>query len=154
MAKHSPDKRLVYLHFSSIFKGPNAQVRRPKKVFQLISQHKHSIKILTNEFTLEAIALVARQLLEERIFESTSRAKLHFPELFQTSEAQEADREASEAEAARTEAEAVQDVVSMNGEEEGIECAVENMPHEQPMTVVDKTEGFDEHTENNSMHQW
>ena len=71
MAKqHSPDGRLVYLHCSSIFSGANAQVRKAKKVSQLLNKHKASIKILTNEFTLPAVAAVAKELLEKQIFES------------------------------------------------------------------------------------
>lgn len=123
MAKsRSPDKRLVYLHCSSIFSGANAQVRRGKKVNQLLEQHKNSIKILTKEFTLPAVAAVAKELLEERIFESLPRAKLSYPELFQPSETQEAERAASEAEVIRIEAEAAQDIVLTSDDEGGDEC--------------------------------
>ena len=123
MAKQrSPDGRLVYLHCSSIFSGANAQIRRPKKISQLLEKHKASIKILTNEFTLPTIALVAKELLEERVFESLPRAKLRYPELFQPSGTQEAERAASEAEVIRIEAEAVQDIVLTSDDEGGDEC--------------------------------
>lgn len=115
----SPDRRLIYLHCSSIFSGANAQVRRQKVVLRLIQQHKASIKILTNEFTLPAIAAVAKELLEERLFESLPRAKLRFPELFQTSEVEEAERAASEAEAVRIAAEAAQDIVLTSDDDGG-----------------------------------
>ncbi|KAL8822446.1 MAG: hypothetical protein Q9191_006820 [Dirinaria sp. TL-2023a] len=120
--KRSPDGRLVYLHCSSIFSGANAQVRRAKKVSQLLEQHKASIKILTKEFTVPAIAAVAKELLEERIFESLPRAKLRYPELFQLTETQEAERAASEAEVVRIEAEAAQDLVLASDDEGGDEC--------------------------------
>lgn len=123
MAKQrSPDGRLVYLHCSSIFSGANAHVRRVKKISQLLEQHKASIKILTKEFTLPAIAAIAKELLEEQIFESLPRAKLRYPELFQPSETQEAERAASEAEVIRIEAEAAQDVVLTSDDEGGDEC--------------------------------
>ena len=123
MAKQSsPDKRLVYLHCSSIFSGANAQVRRVKKVSQLLNKHKGSIKILTKEYTLPAIAVIAKELLDEKIFESLPRAKLHYPELFQQSETQEAERAASEAEVIRIEAEAAHDIVLTSDEEGGAEC--------------------------------
>lgn len=71
MAKQrSPDGRLVYLHCPSIFCLANALVRRGNKVYQLLEKHKTSIKILTKEFTLPAMAAVAKELLEKRIFES------------------------------------------------------------------------------------
>ena len=118
----SPDGRLVYLHCSSIFSGANAQVRRPKAVTRLLEQRKESIKILTKEFPLPAIAATAKELLEEEIFESLPRAKLRFPELFQTSETQEAERAASEAEVVRIEAEAAQDIVLTSDDDGGDEC--------------------------------
>lgn len=120
MAKQrSPDGRLVYLHCSSIFSGANAQVRRAKKVSQLLEKHKASIKILTKEFTLPSIAAVAKELLEEQIFESPPRAKLRYPELFQTSEAQSAARAASEAEIIRIEDEVAEYIAQTSDDEEG-----------------------------------
>jgi len=119
--QRSPDGRLVYLHCSSIFSGANAQVRRPKKVSQLLQKHKASIKILTKEFPLPGIAAVAKELLEEQIFESLPRAKLRYPELFLPSETQEAERAASEAEIVRIEAEAEQDIVLTSDDEGGDE---------------------------------
>ena len=118
---HSPDGRLVYLHCSSIFSGANALVRRPKKITQLLERYKRSIEILTKEFTLASIAVVAKKLLEDHIFESLPRAKLRFPELFQRSKTQEAERAASEAEVIRIEAKAVQDIVVISDDEAGDE---------------------------------
>ena len=123
MAKqHVPDGRLVYLHCSSIFSGENAHVRKAKKISQLLEKHKASIKILTKEFALPAIAAVAKQLLEKRIFESLSRARLRYPELFQPSETQEAERAASEAEVIRIEAEAAHGIVLTSDDEGEDEC--------------------------------
>ena len=120
MAKQrSPDGRLVYLHCASIFSGANGQVRRVKKVSQLLEKHKTSIKILTNEFTLPAIAAITKELLDEQIFESLPRAKLRYPELFQLTETQEAERAASVAEVVRIEAEAAQDIVLISDEDGG-----------------------------------
>ncbi|KAL8784133.1 MAG: hypothetical protein Q9195_009157 [Heterodermia aff. obscurata] len=106
-----PDGRLVYLHCSSIFSGADAHIRKVKKISQLLQKHKASIKILTKEFTLTAIGAVAKQLLEEGIFESLPRARLRYPELFQPSETQEAERAASEADVLRIEAEAARDIL-------------------------------------------
>ncbi|KAI9718433.1 MAG: hypothetical protein M1812_004154 [Candelaria pacifica] len=123
MAKQrSPDGRLVYLHCASIFSGANGQVRRLKKISQLLERHKTSIKILTKEFTLPAIAAIAKELLDEQIFQSLPRAKLRYPELFQLTETQEAERAASEAEVVRIEAEAAQDTVLTSDDEGGAEC--------------------------------
>ena len=116
----SPDGRLVYLYCSSIFNGANAQVRRAKKITQLLEEHKKSIKILTKEFALPSIVAVVKELLEERIFESLPRAKLRYPELFQPSEKQVAERAASEDEVIRVETAAVEDIV-LTSDDEGEE---------------------------------
>ena len=147
MAKQrSPDGRLVYLHCSSIFSGANAQVRRVKKVSQLVEKHKASIKILTKEFSLPAIAAVAKELLDEQIFESLHRAKLRYPELFQPSETQEAERAASEAEVLRIEAEAAQDMVLASDDEGRGECQDFERGEqrtESKVTLEDKAEATD-----------
>ena len=145
MAKQrSPDGRLVYLHCSSIFSGANAHVRRVKKVSQLLEKHKASIKILTKEFTLPAVAAVAKELLEEQIFESLPRAKLRYPELFQPSETQEAERAASEAEVIRIEAEAAQAVVLTSDDEGGDEDFEQSEQRARPEgTLEDKADAED-----------
>jgi hypothetical protein len=51
----------------------------------------------------------AKALLQDEIFISTLRAKIHFPEVFEVSPAQSAERAASEAEAARSDADAIRD---------------------------------------------
>ncbi|KAL8676336.1 MAG: hypothetical protein Q9186_007142 [Xanthomendoza sp. 1 TL-2023] len=123
MAKqHSPDGKLVYLLCTNIFRGPNAKPRRANTVPQLLKDHRASIKILTNEFPLPAIAAVAKELLEQGIFESLDRAKLRYPELFQPSETQKAERAASEAEVVRIEAETAHEKALTSDDEEGDEC--------------------------------
>ncbi len=146
MAKQrSPDGRLVYLHCASIFSGANGQVRRVKKISQLLEKHKKSIKILTKEFTVSAIAAIAKELLDEQIFESLPRAKLRYPELFQLTDAQEAERAATEAEVVRIEAEAAQDIV-LTSDDEGDECLdfKESGQRAEPEeTIEDKAETRD-----------
>ena len=81
-----------------------------------------SIEIPRKEFTLPAIAAVAKELLEEEIFESQARAKLRYPELFKPSEAQEAERAASEAKVVRIEADAAHEMESASDDEGGDTC--------------------------------
>lgn len=91
----------------------------------MLSQHKASIKTLTQEFTLDAIAAVAKQLLDDNVFGSQSRARLRFPELFETSKTREAERKASEANVAKFEAEAIHENL-VTSDEEWEEEVVEN----------------------------
>ncbi|KAL8837299.1 MAG: hypothetical protein Q9170_002594 [Blastenia crenularia] len=113
-----PDGRLVYLHCSSIFSGENALLRRQGKISRLLREHQTSIKVLTSDFTLPAITVVVKQLLEEQIFERLSYAKVRYPELFQPSGTQEAERAGSEAQVLKTEAAAAQDVEKSDDEED------------------------------------
>lgn len=118
----SQDEKLIYLHCASIFSGATGQLRRAKKIFQLLEKHKASIKILTKEFTLPLVAATVKVLLDKRIFESLPRAKLRYPELFQQTETQEAERATSEAEVVRIEVEAAQDIVVTSDDDGRDEC--------------------------------
>ncbi|KAI4288295.1 MAG: hypothetical protein L6R35_002444 [Caloplaca aegaea] len=154
--QRSPDRRLVYLHCSSIFSGANAQVRKAKKITQLLQKHKGAIKILTKEFSLPAVAAVAKELLEDGIFESLPRAKLRYPELFQPSETQEAERAASEVEVIRIEAEAIQDVVLTSDNEGGDESPnfEQGEPKTKPDGVSDDEAKAGDNIQTNAVGQW
>lgn len=82
-----PEERLVYLYCSSIFTGTNAEVRKLKKVTQILLKHEASIRGFIDEFGLENVSVVAKKLLKERVFESPDRAQRRFPDLLQRSEA-------------------------------------------------------------------
>ena len=112
MAKNPPDERLVYLALKDIFRGADAQLRRPKKVRELIQKHQRrtDVRNLIQEHNIDNVCNAAKVLLEQQVFESTLKAKIRFPEVFEVSPVQSAEREASEAEAAKTEAEAIRDV--------------------------------------------
>ncbi|KAK9441500.1 ubiquinol-cytochrome-c reductase cytochrome c1 [Metarhizium brunneum] len=106
-----PDERVVYLALKNLFKGQNAQVRKSKTVAKLIkgSNKEDAVANLLREHDFDTICTMAGRLLSAKIFESTLKAKVHFPELFDSSPAQSAEKEASEAEAARNEANAIKD---------------------------------------------
>lgn len=111
--KNPPDERVVYLALKNVFKGPEAGIRQSKAVHKLISKHKAHAEVvdLIREHDFETVCTVARTLLTEQIFESTLKAKLRFPEIFDVSSAQSAEREASEAEAAKNESNAIREAV-------------------------------------------
>jgi hypothetical protein len=111
--KNPPDERVVYLALKNVFKGNHAVIRQPKAIHKLVTKHKHHTEVidLVREHDMDTVCNVARILLTEQIFESTLKAKLRFPEVFDVSPAQSAEREASEAEAARNEANAIKDAV-------------------------------------------
>lgn len=156
MAKQpSPDGRLVYLHCSSIFSGANAQVRRPKVIARLLQEQEASIKILTKEFTLQAIAEIAKELLEDQLFESLPRAKLRFPELFQWSGTREDERAASEAEAVRIEAEVAQDPVLTSDDDGGAECLnYEQDECSEPEEIFEDHKEAPENAQVNAAETW
>lgn len=96
-----PDERVAYLALKNIFKGNNAQARKKKTVSKLITQHEaqESVANLLREHNFDIICNLAVSLLSAEIFESTLKAKVRFPELFDASPTQSAEKEASEAEA-------------------------------------------------------
>lgn len=143
-----PDRKLVYLHCSSIFKGANARVRKIKTIIQLLNKHRTSIKILTDQSPLSAIASVAKSLLEQGIFELQPRARLHFPDLFQPSERQEAQREASEAKVAKSEAETVQETAVNSDEQSDKEIAATQTREDQQSPKVAEPEAIKQDAHN------
>jgi len=114
MAKNPPDERLVYLALKNIFKGPDAQLRTAKKIRKLIQKHLDDSRdaevcALVAEHNIDNVCNTAKALLQMEIFASTLKAKIRFPEVFEVSPAQSAERAVSEAEAARSDEDAIRD---------------------------------------------
>jgi hypothetical protein len=125
MTKNAPDERLVYLALKNTFRGADAQVRKPKKVRELIQKTQHNIDVrdLIQQHNLDNICNVAKALLDQQIFESTLKAKIRFPEVFEISPAQSAERSASEAEAARLEADAIRSAAAGQSNDDPVESS-------------------------------
>ncbi|KAI0551077.1 hypothetical protein F4679DRAFT_540228 [Xylaria curta] len=117
--KNQPDERVVYLALKNVFKGKNAEVRRLTAVRRLITQNQKDSDVsnLINGHNIDIVCQIARSLLTEEIFESTLKAKIRFPEVFDVSPAQSAERAASEAEAAINEANAIKGVAHAYSED-------------------------------------
>ena len=109
MAKSSPDERLVYIALKNTFKGSEAQLRNQKKIRKHIVNHQHDTEVqgLIQAHNLDNVCNAAKTLPEAGIFESTLKAKIRFPEVFEVSPVQSAERVASEAEAVRSEVDAI-----------------------------------------------
>lgn len=134
--KIPPDERLVYLAFKNVFRGCDAQMRKKKSIDAMVSKHKNAnedIEALVEEHDINHINKTVKALLKAEIFESTLKAKIRFPELFDVSPAQSAERAASEAEAARTEAEAIREV-TVGQQDESISAS----PDGEESVVTDK----------------
>ncbi|KAJ5248800.1 hypothetical protein N7468_000251 [Penicillium chermesinum] len=110
MTQCDPDERLIYLACQHIFRGANSQVRKLKTVKALIKQHEIALTDILREHDINRTSTVAKKLLEKEVFDSTLKAKIRFPELFDVSPTQSAEREASEEEAARDEASTVREI--------------------------------------------
>ncbi len=125
MAKNQPDERLVYLALNGVFKGENSKVRNLKPIRKLITNHKSQLEIrnLIEEYNLEILCNVAKTLLEQQIFESTLKAKIQFPEVFEVSPSQSAERAISEKEAVRSEQVAIESVT--RGQQDGEHATLE-----------------------------
>ena len=113
-----PEERLVYFHCSSIFTGTNAKVRKLKKVTQILLKHKASIRGFIDDFGLENVSVVAKKLLEERVFETSRRARRRFPEFFERSKAEEVGGTAPKAELLSFETAAAREALGTSEEED------------------------------------
>jgi hypothetical protein len=111
MAKNRPDERLVYLAFKNVFMGQEAKLRTPRKIRKQIQKHFDDgdvrVRALVAEHSMDNVCNTLKTLLQDEIFESSLKAKIRFPEVFEVSPAQSAERAASEAEAARNDADAI-----------------------------------------------
>jgi hypothetical protein len=108
MAYSSVDKRRVFLAYRTVFTGPNAHIRKSKKVREVIQQHRKSFEPLIKDFGFNKVVDIVKALLDQRVFESELKAKIAFPELFRSSPARDVQRNASENDAARSAAEALE----------------------------------------------
>jgi hypothetical protein len=112
MAKNLPDERLVYLAFKGVLQSQDVHIRQEKKIRTIIQrQQNHAgIQHLIQEYGIDSLCQTAKALFRDQIFESTLKAKIRFPEVFEVSPGQTAERAVSEKEAARHEDAAIQNV--------------------------------------------
>ena len=115
MTYTSADKRRVYLACRPIFTGNNALLRKQKKIRELLDKHKSPLHPLIRDFDIIKIVEILKILLEKEIFQSEVKAKIEFPELFQSSPERNVQRAASENDAARSMAEALEEIESLEG---------------------------------------
>lgn len=108
------DRQRAYLVCRPIFAGHNAQLRKTKKIRELIDKHRSSLGPLVTDLGPTSTVEVVKDLLERGIFQSEVKAKLEFPNLFLSSSARDAQRTASENDAARSAAEALEEVASLD----------------------------------------
>jgi predicted KAP-like P-loop ATPase len=82
---HGPHRGDLYASLYGT--GPNAQIRKSKKVRDVIKQHRESFKPLIGDFGFHKVADIVKALLDQRVFQYEMKAKIAFPELFKTSPA-------------------------------------------------------------------
>ncbi|KAK1634019.1 hypothetical protein BDP81DRAFT_433553 [Colletotrichum phormii] len=116
MSYKNADLERVYSTCRAIFSGVDAQLRKKKKVKEVLIKNTVAVRSLFFSYGEEKTALMAQHLLETRVFESDLRAKVMFPNLFQSTPQQDAEREASEADAVRSVANALEEMSQSEGE--------------------------------------
>ncbi|ROW13638.1 hypothetical protein VPNG_04497 [Cytospora leucostoma] len=129
--EHAPDDRTIYLALNNIFTGSMAAIRRPAPIKKVFQQHQKRTEVvqLLNKYDLPTVVERVQWLLAERVFESTEYAKAKFPDLFQVSAAQSADRAASEAAAAARQARTLEEAVQQEEEDGGTDSGIENVDY-------------------------
>ena len=148
-----PEERLVYFHCSSIFTGTNAEVRKLKKVREILLKHRASIGSFIDEFGLENISAVAKKLLTERVFESSRRAQRRFPEFFESSEAEDVVGTAPEAELLSFETAAAREALETSEEEDHAYSPINwHDKHKESLSTI-TPEGVSPHSRHPSNEQ-
>jgi hypothetical protein len=84
MAGSTRQRSQIYVTCRPIFSGQNAQVRKTKKIKELI-KGKGSLRPLLRDIGETRLVEILRDLLESRTFESEFCAKKEFPHLFRLS---------------------------------------------------------------------
>lgn len=110
------NEKRVFLACRAVFDGGNAQIRKPKAILKVVSQHRPACQTLLNDLGEKQLIGTLKSLLERKIFNSELKAKLAFPDLFTTSVTRDLQHNNSEADAARSEAEALADIAHLDGE--------------------------------------
>lgn len=112
--ENTNDNGAVYMVFNNIFKGQDAQIRKLASIKRLVTKHQKEplVAQLLEEYSAPIIYEKLKRLLGDHIFESTLKAKDEFPELFEVSRAQSAERAISEAEATEGHAKAVEEALA------------------------------------------
>jgi hypothetical protein len=123
MAHSLADRRRVFLAYRTVFTGPQAHLRKSKKVREVIQHHRNSFQQLITDFGFDKVVDIVKALLDQCIFESELKAKNAFPELFQTSPTRDVQRNESEDNAARSEDNAARSAAKVS---EGLASAREH----------------------------
>lgn len=112
-----PDDLAVYVAFKSVFTGQAAQIRQLPAIQKLIDKHQEHPHVaqLLQQYTAPVIYQRIRRLLGDQIFESTLKAECRFPQLFEVSRSQSAERTVSEAESAAGHTKADENAIASDG---------------------------------------
>lgn len=73
-----PDEKRVFLALRGVFVGSHSKFRKIKKIREVIENHKNEelIRSLIKDYNVDKVCAAAKALLDNRIFESPSKAQL------------------------------------------------------------------------------
>lgn len=126
MVVDSATRRRVYVYCRPIFtSGNNAQLRKRKKIKQVIKANKRLLQSLLGDMSEKTLVETLHDLLNKNIFSSEFCAKVEFPSLFRSSPLREVQRQTSELNAARSTAVVLDEIASQDGERQSLEIVEE-----------------------------
>jgi hypothetical protein len=89
MTNNFPDEQAVYLAVKNVFKGPEARIRKRKKILEQIRERESAgMNTPLSEHSIETICDVTKILLEKGFFASILQAETQFLESCQLASAQ------------------------------------------------------------------
>lgn len=88
----------VYLALKNVFRDQHVQLRKRKRIRNLIQIHpqERAVQQILHKYGLDAVVSTARVLLADGIFESDTKAQSQFPEAFKGQRQEHTDQETSD----------------------------------------------------------
>jgi hypothetical protein len=139
------ERRRVYIHCRPIFSGVDAQVRKHKRIKELVDASWASLEPLLQDIGQQRVLRILQSLLDGRIFESEASAKLQFPELFLPPSLLDVQRETAEDSAAELREEILDSISSHHDEGLYMDDAPDSEPDEH--NNPDEQNEPDEHSQ-------
>lgn len=76
------ERLLIFVVFRAIFADDLARVRKPNKIKSIVQQHWSSCESSVGDYNIKRVVHILGNLLKDGVFESETRARAEFPELF------------------------------------------------------------------------
>ncbi|ODM16652.1 hypothetical protein SI65_08159 [Aspergillus cristatus] len=110
MTCSAAEKRQIFLACKAIFIGPNALLRKSKTIKKRITKHQAALNTSIPNFEINRVTNIVQALLKKQVFQSDTKAKMEFPDIFTPSPANNVKSNVFEADADRSAAHILEEI--------------------------------------------